>query len=286
MIFAIYSNPHNDPGMSRAYQAADTLMKAGVTVRVEAQCRDQLPAGALCCETDDLCRGADLMVVLGGDGTLLSAAQMTVQAGIPMLGINLGRKGFLSEVELEDMDTWLLEAAHGKYSIEKRLVLKAQVRARNGELRYEGYALNDFYILSKAPSHRMITMETLVSGTSAGKYAADGLLVASPTGSTGYSLSAGGPVVSPGMQCMTITPICAHMLRARPIVVGGEETIVLRPVEERGSAMLHGDGRELCEIAQDDEIIVTRYEKDAMFARFGNRNFFSLLREKLSEWRL
>ncbi|MDD3242391.1 MAG: NAD(+)/NADH kinase [Eubacteriales bacterium] len=281
MIAVIFANPHNDPGFLTAAAAAAVLSEEGCAVRVPQEQAASWPEGVVCAEDKALCVGADLMVVLGGDGTILRAAQLAVPAGVPMLGINMGRKGFLAEVERGELDTRLRQAARGEYAVEKRFLLRAEMDGT-----CVGFALNDFYLLSRAPSHRMLTLAVEVDGASAGTYAADGMLVATPTGSTGYSLSAGGPVIAPEMECMALTPICAHMLRARPMVLAGTARVTMRLGDQRGEAALFCDGSEVCPLNPGQSVSITRFEKDARFVRFGRRDFYGILKEKFSEWTL
>lgn len=283
MVIAIYSNPHNDKEYRGALAAAAYLLAKGVQVCMEEGLGLTYPKGVVTRAPGELCARADFMLVLGGDGTILSAAQLAVAHATPIVGVNLGRIGFLAPVEFDDMLPRVDDLLRGEFTVEERIMLQAQV-LRGDELLLTGTALNDFYLLSCSPNHRMMRLNVRVDGHMAGHYAADGIIVATPTGSTAYSLSAGGPVLSPNMRCMAITPICPHVLQARPIIVGDTQQVTLHTTGDRGLAALHGDGRELLRLLPGDVVSITRAQVQARFVRFDRqRNFYDILSGKLSQ---
>lgn len=220
----------------------------------------------------------DAILSLGGDGTLLRGAQAAVKWDVPLLGVNLGRVGFLAEAEPEDINDVLRGLLEGDYSLEERGLL--DVRA-NGQ---RWLALNDV-VVSRGGYSRLITLEALVDGERAGRYIADGLVVTTPTGSTGYSLSAGGPIVSPNVDCMVITPICAHSLQHRPCVVHGDAEIRLQlgtDVELRAS--LQVDGQSIAGLSAGDCITIGKAAERIRLIRTQPAHFFQLVRDKLAEW--
>jgi NAD+ kinase len=279
---AIISNPLKDEGYRIAARAASVLMQAGVGVLVQRDVLPAMPDGAAAADGDGLYGCCRFIVTLGGDGTILSAARGAAGRA-PILGVNLGSKGFLTEVELPDMEAALKRAAGGDYIIESRLMLKASVFNGNGEMQFNALALNDFYVCG-ATSPRMVHVEARLGGRPLGVYSADGVLVSSPTGSTGYALSAGGPVVSPEMRCMLLTPVCAHTLSAVPLVIPPDVTVALRPAPPTREIRLNADGEDRCRILEGWRAEVSKAENDALFLRFGRRDFYGLLRDKLSEW--
>ncbi len=222
--------------------------------------------------------GLEVIIALGGDGTLLRGAQFSMKWDSALLGINLGRVGFLAEVDPSDLEQALDAVIAGEYEIELRHMLNVRV-GRN-----TWYGLNDA-VLHRGGIARLITINALVDGESSGRYLADGIAVATPTGSTGYSLSAGGPVVAPQVDCMVITPICAHTLQHRPTVVPGNAHITLEliPTDEQ-TASLEVDGQVRCELANGMRVDIRQADQCIRLIRLKPERFFQLVREKLTEW--
>ena len=228
----------------------------------------------------------DLLIVFGGDGTVLSAIDQYVCDAIPIWGINLGRLGFLLETQTQELPAALDMLVSGQYQIERRMVL--HVHGICDGRKIEAYATNEVSI-SRGLSQRMIALDAFVGDTLVDHYIADGVVVASPTGSTAYSLSAGGPIVSPDVCCFVLNPICPHSLQSRPIVLSGQERVALRlnMKEMREGIQLSVDGQAICEMRNHEQIWVSRSKQDALLIRFPKeRNFFSLLKDKLSQWSL
>ena len=226
----------------------------------------------------------DALFVFGGDGTVLRALDSYVDCDIPVLGVNLGRMGFLLETEPQDLPQDLDRLVRGEYEIERRMML--QVRGVCGGKAVNAFATNEISI-SRGLSQRMIALDAFVGQTLVDHYIADGLVLASPTGSTAYSLSAGGPIVSPEVPCFVLNPICPHSLQSRPIVLPAGETVRLRinMKEMREGIQLSVDGQAVCEMRNLEEISVSRSAHDALLIRFSKeRNYFSLLKDKLSQW--
>lgn len=228
----------------------------------------------------------DVIIVFGGDGTVLRALDSYVDCGIPMLGVNLGRMGFLLETEPDELEQALNCLLRGEYSVEQRMML--YVQGTCGGKAFKAYATNEVSI-SRGLSQRMIAMDALVGNMLVDHYIADGLVLASPTGSTAYSLSAGGPIVSPDVQCFVLTPICPHSLQSRPIVISAGEIVRLRinMKEMREGIQLSVDGHVACEMGNHDEVEICRSAHHAMLIRFGReRNYYSILKDKLAQWSL
>lgn len=228
----------------------------------------------------------DALFVFGGDGTVLRALDAYVSCGIPVLGVNLGRLGFLLETQVDEMEEALEQLRRGEYDIEHRMML--HVEACCGGQSVSAYATNEVSI-SRALSQRMIALDAYVGHTLVDHYIADGVVLASPTGSTAYSLSAGGPIVSPDVPCFVLNPICPHSLQSRPIVLSCKERVTLRinMKEMRDGIQLSIDGQAICRMRNREQIIVSRSPHDALLIRFPKeRNFFSLLKDKLSQWSL
>lgn len=228
----------------------------------------------------------DVILVFGGDGTVLRALNSHVACSIPMLGVNLGRMGFLLETQPDELEEALDRLCRGDYVIERRMMLRAEGTC--GGRRVGAYATNEVSI-SRGLSQRMIAMDAFVGDMLVDHYIADGLVLASPTGSTAYSLSAGGPIVAPDVQCFVLSPICPHSLQSRPIVLSAKERVRLRihMKEMRAGIRLSIDGQAVCEMRNQEEITVFRSPHDALLIRFKEEhNYFSLLKDKLSQWSL
>lgn len=223
----------------------------------------------------------DTLVVLGGDGSLLSAARIAAPLKIPILGVNLGHLGFLSEVEEENVFEAVEAVACGSFRIEQRMMLDAFVE-RNGETvgRYTG--LNDA-VVNKSGFSRMIAVDILVGPEYVQTVPADGVIVSTPTGSTAYSLSAGGPIVSPLFECLIITPICPHTLYSRSQVIAGNEEVRVVLSSSGGDTVLTVDGQVGHRLRAGDQVRVRRSAHSARFVRLGDHSFYRILREKLRE---
>lgn len=224
-----------------------------------------------------------LLIVLGGDGTILHAISSVASHGIPILGINLGRVGFLTEVEPSQIEAALTLLFKGEYTLERRMLM--QLKAPSGQ---EYIALNDV-VLSRGTCARMIALDAFSSNTLIDHYIADGLIISTPTGSTAYSLSAGGPIVHPGVACFILSPICPHSLQSRPIVLSDREvlTIKLNSKESREGMIVTIDGQNSFAIENNQAITISRAPHDIPFIRFEReRNFYNLLRTKLTDWSL
>ena len=220
--------------------------------------------------------GCDAVLSVGGDGTFLRANDFALSAGLPVLGVNIGRVGFLTELELDELETACEALKADAYTIEKRMMLEV----RNQQDVF--LALNDV-VVSRGGYSRLIGIDAWVQEDPIGRFLADGLIVSTPTGSTGYSLSAGGPIVCPELECMLLTPICAHSLQHRPVVTSASQTVTIR-LHDEVEAMLSVDGNEPIPFRCGDVLTITRSEKFAQFIRLQPRSFFSKIRIKLSEW--
>ena len=221
----------------------------------------------------------DVVAVLGGDGTILRALRLMGEKMVPVLGVNLGTMGFLAECAPEALEEAVRRLAAGDYRLEERMLLR--VEREGGE---RALALNDV-VVSRGACQRVLQADVTVDGQAAARFSGDGLVISSPTGSTAYSLSAGGPVVVPQLDCIVLAPVCPHTFSARPMVVSGESQIeaARAPRGAGGRLMLSIDGGD--GIALERAVIrVRRAQERLPFVRFGENRFFSSLRGKLSLW--
>ena len=225
---------------------------------------------------------ADVLIVLGGDGTILEAARRSAQRGTPILGINLGRLGYMAELELGELDQ-LSRLFSGDYRIETRSMLRVELLSAGGELRSFCYALNDA-VISNGSVSRMIDLELLEGGTSVTTYRADGLIVATPTGSTAYSMSAGGAIVDPRVSCFCVTPICPHSFMARPLIFSDQSVLEVRNVCVREKMLyLTVDGRMNFELYRNQVVRVTKSSMQTKLIRLKSCGFYRKLRQKMDD---
>jgi NAD+ kinase len=222
---------------------------------------------------------SDLVLVLGGDGTMLNAARLVEQRGVPILGINMGGLGFLTEVSLEQMYPALERTFAGDCYLEERLMLRARID-RHGDHVAHATVLNDV-VLSKGTLARMITLQIAIDGQFVTSLRGDGLIVSTPTGSTAYSLSAGGPIITPSIQALILTPICPHTLTHRPLLIPGTVSLEVTLTSPDEGAMTTFDGQVGIAMTQGDTVGITASEHRTNLIRFPERTYYDLLRRKL-----
>lgn len=218
----------------------------------------------------------DAVLAIGGDGTFLRANEIAYQNHLPVLGINCGHLGFLADVELNQLDMAMQVLSEDAYSLEERMMIHIQTG------QHEYYALNDA-VISRGEYTRLIHFQTFVNNQALGSYRADGLIIATPTGSTGYSLSAGGPIVCPDVECMLVTPICPHTLQQRPVVTGVESSLTVRLLSG-SKAVLTIDGQNLVQLEENSIINVNYASRKTKFVRIKENDYFEKIRYKLVAW--
>lgn len=254
------------------------LEKKGVRVCLEERVAHYLDRDDLAVPYDQFDRHADLLFVFGGDGTILGIARDFAPSNLPILGINLGRLGFLSEAETEDLSEVVEAIIAGRYEKEERLMLQADLY-RNGRLIESWHALNDVG-LAKGSYSRMITCKIFLRDKLLTSLSGDGLIVSTPTGSTAYSMSAGGPIVAPTVQALLITPICPHSLTARPIVLSAEEEIMVEVSATHKDIGLSIDGQIGYQLEVFDQIRIRRSPYTTTLIKWKDRTFLDVIREK------
>ncbi|HEX6434664.1 MAG TPA: NAD(+)/NADH kinase [Gemmatimonadales bacterium] len=223
----------------------------------------------------------DALLTFGGDGTLLRGARLLGAQEIPILGVNLGRVGFLTSINRDTLDPALDALVSGRYLIERRQALRAGIRDAEGETRSTQIAVNDVAV-HKGGVARVIRVNVHIQGENVGPYSADGIIVATPTGSTAYSLSAGGPIVVPGVEAMVVTPIAAHTLAVRPLVVPASYRIVIEPIAGWADDLLVSfDGQTGSTLAPGESVDVCRADHRVCLIRLGEEGFFGRMRQKL-----
>lgn len=257
------------------------FLNRGINVTVPKDMASAQTEGAVSEPLDEMVKKIECLLVFGGDGTILNSARMAAGSGVPVLGINLGYLGFLSEIDVPDIESGLESLIRGDYHIEERMMIDAAVLRGGSEIR-KFTGLNDA-VITKGAFARLIFLQTRVNGLEVGTYPADGIIVSTPTGSTAYSLSAGGPVVTPELDLMLITPICPHALWARPIVLSSGCAVEVELLSDRGEVMLTIDGQHGLGLLKNDVVRITRSPNRVRFIRLKTRNFFSVLNQKLKE---
>ncbi|MBM4186550.1 MAG: NAD(+)/NADH kinase [Gemmatimonadetes bacterium] len=223
----------------------------------------------------------DALVTLGGDGTLLRGARLLGANPVPVLGINLGRVGFLTSCTRDELDLALDRLTRRDYVLEPRQGLEAEIRGVGGSSFALPPALNDVTV-HKAGVARMIQLNVQVDDQEIGPYSADGLIVATPTGSTAYSLSAGGPIIAPDVEAIVITPICAHTLAVRPLVVPASSSIAISPIQSSAEDLLVSvDGQQAMTVGPNDRLMLGVGAHRVPLVRFGPKSYFARMRESL-----
>ena len=221
-----------------------------------------------------------LVIVLGGDGTLLAVARVFATVGTPILGVNLGFLGFLTEIRLTDLYSTLEGWCSGCFRVDQRAMLHASLW-RDGAEHSSHEALNEV-VVSKGDIARMGEFAIMLDGKSVARFRADGVIVSTPTGSTAYTLAANGPIVTPDVDAMVVTPICPHLLTLRPIVVRGDASLAVRVEGIPNLALLTVDGQQAVELQKDDELRCHRSSFTVKLVRLSDSSFFEALRSKLS----
>ncbi|SNB46215.1 NAD(+)/NADH kinase [Geobacter sp. DSM 9736] len=275
---AIFAKVHDPRCLGVAEELVTWLEARGLEPVVEAHLARHLKfePGT---EPERIPDSADLVVVLGGDGTLISVARLIGERQVPILGVNLGSLGFLTEITLDEMYPALERCIAGNFQVSERMMLKTEV-TREGEVISSHQVLNDV-VINKGALARIIDLETSVDDYHLTTFKADGLIISSPTGSTGYSLAAAGPIVHPALDCLVITPICPHTLTNRPVVVdaGARISIILRSMNE--DVFLTLDGQVGMELKAGDRIMIRRAEHRTRLVISQSKDYFEVLRTKL-----
>lgn len=221
----------------------------------------------------------DMVISFGGDGTLLGAAKDVNASGVPILGVNVGRFGFLTEISVEELYEKLADLVAGNYQIEDRMTLQITVVKNLNKFSY--FAFNDV-VLEKGSYTRTILIETYINDEYLNTYNSDGLLICTPTGSTAYSLSAGGPLLTPDMAAIVITPICPHSLSQRPLVISDDKIVKFKAWSEKREMILSVDGQSVLQITEDHLIQVRRAAKSVKLVKCSGYSFYHVLRTKLN----
>ena len=223
----------------------------------------------------------DLLVSVGGDGTVLYCARLVQELGIPILAVNLGTFGFITEISRDEWQDAIVSIFKGEEKISRRLMLKVSVM-REGKRIFQCQGLNEAVVTSAGVA-KVVNLDLLIGRTKAGTFRCDGIIIATPTGSTGYSLAAGGPILDSEMSALIITPVCPFTLSNRPLVLSANEVITLKVDQgQRTGLMLTVDGQQYCELKEGDDIVVEKSRSRALLIASGVRNYTEVLGAKLN----
>lgn len=266
--------------LEAARRLIELIETGGAQPLLPGELAQVLGRGDLGLEDEPFRRQAEGVIVLGGDGALLATARFLATVDVPILGVNMGYLGFMTEIEVVDLEFAVGRLIRDEFTLEERMMLAAAARRQGRE---EGgfLALNDVVITHRHFT-RMVRLKAFVGGQSVGTYRADGLIVATPTGSTAYSLSAGGPILHPRLSAIVLTPICPHSLQARSLVIGPEEEVKVL-VTGPSEVLLTVDGQFGCELGQEDEVVIRRAEHATRLIKLKGRSFYEILRTRLDD---
>ena len=273
---------HGDPRVSETLgRLIGMLRERGRDVVLDRWSRDACPdAGLPVVAREEIGRRCDLVVVVAGDGTFLGAARSLVDQEVPLLGVNLGRLGFLADVMPHEMSDRLNEILDGQFVEERRFLLEVAVE-RDAAPTFSTTAFNEA-VTHKSSMARLMEFETRIDGHLVNRQRSDGLIVATPTGSTAYALSGGGPIVHPSLDALVLVPICPHTLSSRPVVVGGASVVeVVLGDDSHSGVQLSCDGRTTLELAPGDRILVRKHRPDLRLIHPVGHEYYATLRAKL-----
>jgi len=270
---------HHDPRVAEPMQVLTRyLTKAGVNVLAADSLRLELAVTRM--QETDLCDVADLIIAVGGDGTMLYAARLARESGTPILGINRGRLGFLADVTPDEMINSVEQVLQGNYTRDSRMLLEACLHTDSGT-ESTAFALNDV-VLQRRETGRMVDFSTRIEGKYVNTHSGDGLIIATPTGSTAYALSCGGPIIEPELNAVAVVPICPHTLTDRPLVIAAERAIEVVLLERDDTlAEITVDGFSMGEIRPTDRLVISAADQRVTLVHPPSYDFYGILRSKL-----
>jgi NAD+ kinase len=256
----------------------EVLRERGCEVMVERETAASVGDGGAAADFDEIARRADLAIVIGGDGTMLAAARRLARSRVPLAGVNQGRLGFMTDIALSDMKAAVGAILEGRHTLDERVLLEAEVR-RGDAVLLRTVALNEA-VLTKGSQARLIEFELTIDGEYVYRLRADGVIVATPTGSTAYALSAQGPILQPGVGAFALVPLNPHVLSARPVSVSDASVIEIRLLRAL-DARAHFDGFALTDLQEGDRLLLRRAAEPVRFVHPPGYSYFTMLREKL-----
>lgn len=280
--FYIVTNKVKDPDFTFTYEIKNYLNNMGMECICQDINEDLKYTKYRYTNADKIPDDIECIIVLGGDGTLIQASRDLSRKNIPMLGVNIGTLGFLTDVDKDNIYEALASLIRNQYELDSRMMVTGQV-FRNGELIYENTALNDI-VINRCGTLRVIDFDILVNGEFLNSYSADGVIISTATGSTAYSLSAGGPIVQPNAEMMMITPVCPHTLNKRSIILDRNDVIEIIMSDNKGlkeERVASFDGELFCKMVTGDKIVIKRSESKINLIKTNKLSFLQLIRTKM-----
>lgn len=284
MKIALSPNPYRDKGLRTVQTAEQLLRQAGAETCLcfpfELERGSlELPEGMNFLGEEEAFEDAALLICFGGDGTILHAAKVADRHGVPVLGVNLGSVGFMAELEAAELPL-LTKLTQGKYRLEERMMMDVAVR-REGKVVYRDLALNDA-VITKGAVARIIDLDVKADAVPVSRFSGDGVVVSTPTGSTAYAMSAGGPIVEPTAENILVTPVCPHALHARSFVLDRNRVVTVKMNKQsRKTAYLSVDGGKAFRLGNNDQVELRRSRSKARLVKLTNRSFYSVVNHKL-----
>ena len=276
----IIANSDRDTAFKYTKILTESIIKRGMQANLSSETAAIIGAGSAKEDENALLQDSDLIVSLGGDGTFLKVARKAYKYGLPIMGINLGTLGFLTEIEKNEIDETIRHIVEGKYTVENRIMLEASVFSSNGIIAKD-IALNDIVVTRRALS-KMVHLETYIDDVFVDSFPCDGMIVSTPTGSTAYNLSAGGPIIEPDTDLIAITPICPHILYSRSFISTGNRVVrIVANSKYDNLAMASFDGQKGYEMDRGDWIEIRKSDSVVKIVRVNPKNFYSILRSKI-----
>ncbi len=276
--FLIYTNKHKDKGLHTTQNIRSYLEKKGQRVSIKITSSEEK-------ETESIPPDVNCILVLGGDGTVLQAARETKALHIPLIGVNLGTLGYMTQIEPDQLEVALDKLIAGEFEQECRMMLNGKVYMKE-DVSEEGWALNDI-VIARSGSLQIIKFNIYVNGQFLNDYSADGVIVTTPTGSTGYNLSAGGPIIEPKAKLIMLTPICPHTLNQRSIIFSPEDVIEIEIAEGKEGRVqtveVSFDGTHTIPLSAGDRVRIVKSQESAEFIQLNKVSFLEVLHKKMSE---
>lgn len=283
---AIVTNFNISDKANAALKVTNYLLKFGCKILVSQYSKEKVLAmknyrgNIYFLPIEKLYDEADLVIALGGDGTILDCAKKMAKRGKPILGINLGHLGYMAELEMDELAA-LSKIIDGDYTIDERAMMDIEVINREGNVKYKSFALNDA-VISNGSVSKIINLELYAGDSLVTSYRADGLIISTPTGSTAYAMSAGGSIADPKVKCKLVTPICPHSFIARQLIFSDETNLKIKNVSVREkSLMLTLDGKANCELFKDDVVSINKSELTVQLVRVKDCSFYDILSQKM-----
>lgn len=276
----LFGNPLKTDLPKAVQIIADLCDKTGVEVFASEDLAGGVPTSIQVLSNQDLIEKVDVVIALGGDGTMLRASRVLGLSGVPLLGVNLGSLGYLTDVPLEELSSALEQLVAGKFHIDNRSRVYCSVWRQGNKIATAG-ALNDL-VVNMGPLPRALDMELLMDGDSLGRFLGDGIIVSTPTGSTAYNLSAGGPICQSTVDCLLVAPICPHSLGMRPLIVASGTKIELILHETGEGAVLTADGQRTNTLANGDRLAFREAHREVNLIKFPESSFYRVMRHKLN----